>query len=727
MPADNVHFYSHPVSSGIVTNREFAEMVQNAFATRRGLMDKFFDPRKDIDAECGYPRSGETTGLYSASAQGYRELYDRMPIARRVVELMPKESWQTTPKVYETNDPDDNTEFEKDWDNLARTLRGEKSWYKDEAGSPVWEYLKRVDILAGIGHFGLLLLGIDDGKNLDQPLDGVVESIPDPSNPTQNKAKYPSTPVINSKLPSDVKDEEQKLLPPRKVEQTGTTDQQPGSGYDGMSVGGFASQPQGTEAQYVGVQLSPSQKPAETPSKQKRQLLFLRAFDESLVQIVQYEADIRNPRFGKPVMYRITLNDPREQTSGIGLSTATVRVHWSRVIHVADNLQSSEVMGTPRMEPVLNNILDLKKIYGSDAEGYWKSCFGGLQFSTHPQLGGDVGVNLDQIRDSAENYQQSLQRVLIGVGGQWSTIAPSIVDPTPHIEVGLTAICIYLSCPKRIFMGSEQGQLAADQDSSSWYTKRVPDRWKTFNTPRIIIPFVDRLIQCGVLSEPNVDQSKQVDDVDEATSKDYPKMPGDEGAPTSEAAPDPSGQKTTSKPPAFPTANMLRNLKPGIYTRQKTYKVQVYNADTGKMEQKDKTSTSVLIKTDTGYSIEYPDPDALSAKDKAGILLQKTQAYGAYISSGMEAMIPPLDYMTSFDDFDDEQAQSMLDSAAESHMAEETMTMAPMDRGRPGAAEEGQEGFNKPPPDGMFPEGSGTEDEGDTSTAFGEDSGPTEE
>src|SRR5205823_6390492 len=113
----------------------------------------------------------------------------------------------------------------------------------------------------------------------------------------------------------------------------------------------------------------------DKPLKQKRRLLFIQPFDESLVQIVRYEWNIFNPRFGQPVMYRVTLNDPRETHSGVGLPMATVFVHWTRIVHIVDERRSSNIFGVPAMRPVLNNLIDLRKIYGADAEAYWKNAF----------------------------------------------------------------------------------------------------------------------------------------------------------------------------------------------------------------------------------------------------------------------------------------------------------------------------------------------------------------
>lgn len=671
MPETPLFYMSHPVTTNSGMNPALLqELVQNA-TTMRKFFTQFFDKRRDLDSECGYPETD------SSNPDNYRALFDRMPIARRVVELMPKECWQVAPKVYETEDPDDATEFEQAWDALGKGLRGEASWYQDEEGSPIWEALKRADIMSGIGRFGLLLLGIDDGRNLDQAIDGVVTLTPN-----RNK-KAPSTPVVNKAAFKDdehgrvaLAAEEESI---REFIKNYSSDQIPTSPYDN-GVYGLGAQSsarlaqdsatyagiQGSDAQYVGVQLSPPEFPATEVSKQKRNLLFLRVFDESLVQIVQYEADLRNPRFGRPVMYRVTLNDPREQSSGIGLPIATVRVHWSRVIHLADGLQNSEVFGCPRMKPVLNDILDLKKIYGASAEGYWKAAFSILQFSTHPQMGGDVNVDMDRMRETYENVQNSLQRGVIGIGGQWSTISPTVSDPTPHIQVRLTAIGMYLGCPMRVLMGSEQGVLAADQDSASWYLRRVPERQLNYCTPRVIIPVIDRLIQIGVLPVPKIGN-------DEEESEDE-----NEDEPTT-------------------TTNRFSTLPPGVYRRTRVHYEHVYNADTGAIEKKPRTTESTVVKTSGGYSIEWPDLDAMTEKDKVAILAQRATAYGTYISMGLESMIPPKVFMTKFDDMDEEEAETIIQMAQDAHAAEDVMTAPPMEGGFEKAPEEGDAGFEPEP------------------------------
>ena len=397
--------------AGVANDWLMQGIILNALTSRSELIRRYLDPRRSIDDECGYPQTGTMTPAY------YKDLYDREPVATRVVQLMPKESWVAYPSVFEDDGSDVVTPFEEAFDALSDTLRGE-SWYTGEEGNPLWEALARVDELCGIGSYGILLMGMDDKAELDKPAQG--------------------------------------------VDDRGRMSDTPGS----------------------------------------RSLLYLRAFDESQLSIAEYEKRPDNPRFGQPVFYSVQLCDANDESKGgIGLPTVSVKVHWSRVIHVADNLGSSEVFGVPRMRPVLNPILDIRKVRGSDAEGYWKNVIMRLFLETHPQLGGDVVIDAPALREVMEKMENGLQRWATLSGMSAKTIAPAVVDPTPHIDVQLQSICIQLGCPLRVFLGSERGELASSQDARAW-NDRVKGRRDGHLTPRLVVPFVNRCICLGVLPEP---------------------------------------------------------------------------------------------------------------------------------------------------------------------------------------------------------------------------------
>lgn len=130
------------------------KQVQNALFSRSELaaaQNTAGQEGRDIDETCGYRRQ--------LLVDDYQEMYDRFGVAARVVGCFPDESWRRPPAVYEDADEEVVTPFEAAWSRL----------FQNPDTNP-WHYLHRVDVLSGVGHFGVLLLGLGDGRELDRPV-----------------------------------------------------------------------------------------------------------------------------------------------------------------------------------------------------------------------------------------------------------------------------------------------------------------------------------------------------------------------------------------------------------------------------------------------------------------------------------------------------------------------------------------------------------------------------
>jgi uncharacterized protein len=666
------------------------EIVSNVWQMRSEFYNKFMggqggfgDGLQEYYERLGYPAAEGSSALVNL----YRILYDRDAIANRVVQVLPRECWQVAPTVSEDESASNSTPFEKAWDVLSRQLRGARSWYKDEQGSPVWEYLFRGDVLSGIGTYGVILLGIDDGKLLEQP----VEGAPKDGRPTDITGV--SKDIYGGILPTQLE------IP-------------------------FESR-MGTDAQYFNLTFSPARPPGRKDSTRaaNRRLLFLRCFDATLVQVVQYEADIFNPRFGQPLMYWITLNDPRQPHSGVGLPLATVRVHWSRVVHLADNLNSSEIFGFPRQQTVLNRLLDLQKLYGGSAEMYWRGAFPGLSIETLPQLGGDVNINIPKLRNMMSNYAAGLDRWIALMGMTAKSLAPQVVDPKSQIEVQLEAICIQIGCPVRVFKGSERGELASSQDDSSW-NDRLAHRQQMYITPRIIVPFVDRLIMLGVLPEPGKGKArvKMLDaitvenvrrrslEVVNSIGNDLAKWDqwfnldgvdlGGEWGKIRRACKQTGNvslavnyakmmelTRVDRKLKQSPLHNAMRNMGKLVDQGEDDSEDLTGPADYGGVrespdsymdtpEEAGRSLESSSIDPDQGYSVAWPDLDSTTRKDKATIALQTTQAMAAFVSGGVESFCDPLDWYTRVLGWTEEEAMEVIE-AVKAKQEEDMLTAPP--------------------------------------------------
>lgn len=89
--------------------------------------------------------------------EDYARRFERDGIAARIVTAYPSATWREMPRVWETEDTEDVTEFEAAWDELDRK-------------HGILSYLERVDVLAGLGRYAILLLGVPGSPDLSQPL-----------------------------------------------------------------------------------------------------------------------------------------------------------------------------------------------------------------------------------------------------------------------------------------------------------------------------------------------------------------------------------------------------------------------------------------------------------------------------------------------------------------------------------------------------------------------------
>lgn len=424
-----------PAPRALTTNemlRHVGGMVSNALSTRNGWLAKMFDTRRDIDEECGYPKV--------ISDELYRRMYDR-GLGRRVVNIYTEETWKEFPSIYEDPDADKDTPFELVLEEINKRHH-------------LLHYLQRADELSGVGNYGIILWGIDDGLTLDTPVAGCdsweeasgIPTTPPKSAPVANAAEEPG---------EEGEDEDDE-----------------------------------------------AREPAVALPTMKRRLLFIRVLDSSLVTIADYEQDVTKPRYGLPTYYNITMADPRNLESDAVKSPPghlNAKVHWSRVTHIADNRKTSEVLGSPRQEPVWDRLCDLRKVLSGSGEMFWRGGFPGISLETQPDAqGGDI--DQDANRQMMQDYMDGLQRYLSLDGMSAKSLAPQIADPTASFEVQIKAICIIIGVPFRVFMGIEEGVVSGDQATRAW-EGRLTNRQTRYITPMIIDPVLQRLIDYGILPD----------------------------------------------------------------------------------------------------------------------------------------------------------------------------------------------------------------------------------
>jgi len=331
-----------------------------------------YEGKRDLYEALGYPKD--------IGFKDYEGMYRRQDIAKTIINIKPGVTWSKFPEV--TEDEKEETKFEAEWRDLVKKRK-------------VLHFLEKVDRLSGIGQYGVVVLGLKDGKTLDQP------------------------------------------------------------------------------------------------ASQVKELIYLNCYHNGNVEIKKYEKDATSPRFNQPNEYEIEI----EIEDG---KTEKKTVHWTRVVHIAEDVCEGESTGTPRLEAVFNRLLDIEKITGGSAEMFWRGAYPGMALEADNDT---VIKDPKAIEDEMDEYLHGMRRYLRLQGMEAKPLSPTIADPSKHYDIQISSISAETRIPKRILLGSERGELASNQDERAWLMHIEVRRVKQAE-PNILRPFIDRLIELGVLSEP---------------------------------------------------------------------------------------------------------------------------------------------------------------------------------------------------------------------------------
>lgn len=247
--------------------------------------------------------------------------------------------------------------------------------------------------------------------------------------------------------------------------------------------------------------------PVRVRDGKPNRLMFLRVLSQQNMIISKYNTDPTSEEFGMPETYSVMFGNPEvgtgEQwlTGSIGPTAwKKIEVHASRILHVADNCATSQVFGIPRLQPVYNYLLDLKKVGGGSAEMFWQGASPGWAIETNPTIL-DPQVDKETLKDEFAGWRNGLQRFIALEGMSIKSLAPQVSDPSNHVKTQLLLICAAIGVPLRAFLGAEAGQLASETDRDN-FNDRLTRRQNNYLTPFLIVRFVKKLVAAGVLPEP---------------------------------------------------------------------------------------------------------------------------------------------------------------------------------------------------------------------------------
>lgn len=131
------------------TSLQQQQLARMRFARKAGLQ---YGGKRDVYEVAGYVPEDELT------FQHFWSRYRRDPVAGRIVDMPAMTTWRNPPRLVEPDaDPEEPTEFMQAFDSLSDRLK-------------LWHRLERTDRLAGIGRYGVLLIGVAGDSELTDEL-----------------------------------------------------------------------------------------------------------------------------------------------------------------------------------------------------------------------------------------------------------------------------------------------------------------------------------------------------------------------------------------------------------------------------------------------------------------------------------------------------------------------------------------------------------------------------
>lgn len=381
-------------------------VMRSEIARQVGLM---FSGNRDIFTACGYP----TTFRFL----DFKQMYEWIGLAKRIINAYPDATWRADPDVYEDEDLENVTEFEERWGSVAKATDEKVEGLPADDRPSLLAAMHRVDIMAGIGRYAVLMLGFNDGAKLSEEC------------------------------------------------------------------------------------------------KRARDLIYVQPYDEGDAQIEKLVTDVKDRRYGLPELYKIAIKDANG-------GNHTERVHWTRIIHVADGCLSNNVWGASRLQPVFYRMLNLEMVFGAGAESFWATGFPGTAFVA-PAESTFTAESKAAMETELDEYQNGLRRFLRLKGIEPKPMPTGVANPDLMWNSLLQYVSGVTGIPVRILNGSERGELASSTDADTW-DARVRERRKLFANQRILLPTIARLVKVGVLPQPkkvmvewpeqeNLSQSMQLD------------------------------------------------------------------------------------------------------------------------------------------------------------------------------------------------------------------------
>lgn len=221
---------------------------------------------------------------------------------------------------------------------------------------------------------------------------------------------------------------------------------------------------------------------------------------EGQLTVSQWDTDQTSETYGQPTMFMFN-----EAAVGQSNQPRSFQVHPDRVIVWS---RDGTVHGRSALKPGYNDLMDLEKIKGGGAEGFWKNAKQSLVLEVDgvvklAEMAKAMGVApdgvADAMNDQVDDFQRGFDSALLLQGMKANPVNVELADPEHFFLNSLQSFASSMSIPLKILVGSQSGERASTEDADEWAQTNMSRR-TSYTIPNILL-LVDRLERVGILPE----------------------------------------------------------------------------------------------------------------------------------------------------------------------------------------------------------------------------------
>ncbi len=200
---------------------------------------------------------------------------------------------------------------------------------------------------------------------------------------------------------------------------------------------------------------------------------FAMPYNEDGITIRKWDNDPTSKRFGMPELYQVQTID-HSGSSATKVATQSRLVHWTRIVHMAEDSLDSEFEGSSALEAPWNCLIDKEKVRGGAGEAYFRNARRLVALVAREGTTIDT-PDKEALKTEVEAFTNGWQDFLRLKGMDAKTFDSDLTSPRDAFEIVIEEISGITGIPIRILLGKGSGQLAGAEDRASW-NSLVADR-----------------------------------------------------------------------------------------------------------------------------------------------------------------------------------------------------------------------------------------------------------